>query len=54
MFLNQHWKSETKTKQKMLIVPRHYLEEYASLLGKTYWELLDEIKKEIVPPKETE
>ena len=28
-------------------IPRHYIEEYASLLGKTYWELLDEIKHNI-------
>ena len=28
-------------------VPRHYIEEYAHMLGKTYWELLDEIKTKI-------
>ena len=43
-----------ETKQKTLVIPRHYLEEYANLLGKTYWELLDEIKKNIDAKKEIE
>ena len=41
-----------ETKTEILVVPRHYLEEYASLLGKTYWEFLDEIKKNIDTNKE--
>lgn len=34
-------------KKKEFLIPRHYIEEYASLVGKTYWELLDEIKHNI-------
>lgn len=37
----------TGGEMKKFLIPRHYIEEYASLLGKTYWELLDEIKHNI-------
>lgn len=52
-YLNKHWRSEEERKENE-VIPRHYLEEYASLLGKTYWELLDEIKKNIDAKKEIE
>lgn len=38
---------ENKNAKNLLAVPRHYIEEYAALLGKSYWELLDEIKANI-------
>lgn len=38
---------KNKNAKKILAVPCHYIEEYAALLGKSYWELLDEIKDNI-------
>ena len=38
---------KNKNAKNILVIPRHYIEEYAALLGKSYWEFLDEVKANI-------